>query len=166
MTATVSGFSSMWPAPLLLVLSVFTGAIQAQDPGPTTVPVFLPAYKPQDWSSLRGSIVTSVCSILKINFTIYLFPLSGSLTHSLIVVNPSSKLLTYIFAKHPERRRDSIHRLLRAKRISNIFGPHHHPLPNRRPGPFHVHRGTVDAAYWGSDRVYDASLSYPNYPIS
>ncbi|KAI2635568.1 hypothetical protein GGS26DRAFT_549807 [Hypomontagnella submonticulosa] len=59
MTATVSGFSSMWPAPLLLVLSVFTGAIQAQDPGPTTVPVFLPAYKPQDWSSLRGSIVTS-----------------------------------------------------------------------------------------------------------
>ncbi|KAI0382599.1 hypothetical protein F5Y04DRAFT_279891 [Hypomontagnella monticulosa] len=59
MATTAPKFSHMWPAPLLLVLSIFAGTIQAQDPGPTTVPVFLPAYRPQDWSSLRGSIVTS-----------------------------------------------------------------------------------------------------------
>ncbi|KAI2602687.1 hypothetical protein GGR54DRAFT_623370 [Hypoxylon sp. NC1633] len=45
------------PLPLPLLLLGCTPLIQAQDS--TTVPVWLPSYKPEAWSQLRGSIVSS-----------------------------------------------------------------------------------------------------------
>ncbi|XXH01180.1 serine palmitoyltransferase component [Hypoxylon texense] len=54
--ATTDGFSNLWPL-LVLMLSFIAPHVQAQDP--TTVPIFLPAYKATEWSRLRGSIVSS-----------------------------------------------------------------------------------------------------------
>lgn len=60
---TASFFSGVRPLPLaVLILSFLASHIQAQDQdSPTTVPIFLPAYsKTELWSSLRGSVITSV----------------------------------------------------------------------------------------------------------
>ncbi|OTA65930.1 hypothetical protein K449DRAFT_431392 [Hypoxylon sp. EC38] len=43
----------------LLFICVFAQFIQAQNPNPTTVPIFLPGYNATQWSFLRGSVVSS-----------------------------------------------------------------------------------------------------------
>ncbi|OTA89319.1 hypothetical protein M434DRAFT_14625 [Hypoxylon sp. CO27-5] len=45
--------------PFLLFICVFAQFIQAQNPNPTTIPIFLPGYNATQWSFLRGSVVSS-----------------------------------------------------------------------------------------------------------
>ncbi|KAI4860493.1 hypothetical protein F4820DRAFT_436645 [Hypoxylon rubiginosum] len=72
---TPGGFSKLWLL-LVLMLSFFTPHIHAQDP--TTVPIFLPAYKATQWSRLRGSIISS--NDVETLYTIFCSPSTRTVT--------------------------------------------------------------------------------------